>query len=623
MTDPGAPGSTPVAIADHYRSVDSAPAKYAVNRPAAASNGFLVTFAGLSIVAMCIRNYMVHRGTLVETHDLVILAHGRGNVAVPTRLFVIIFFITYAAYAYTNVWRRLFLGFTLLGKFAINCLFFDFLGWWLDDNHILDVSVFGQQVASALVALAIFPHTVMRQAQLPGRGPPPLAPRTPPSAYLRLLICVVAAIIVATVAQRVFVDAVFDLRRWALLGGIGPGVFLVQQIFAITTACFGWRALKRSRGAPFSPPVGVIVPAHDEAHDIGATIAAVDRAASSYRGRIHLYVVDNASTDATTAVAEAAIRECGRITGHVLQCPQPGKAIALNRGIEQISEDFVVRIDADTVIGPGCLQTAMSHFTDPRVGSVGGLPLPVQLETWIDKVRLVEVYLRHGFFQVSLDGYQGVLGVPGMFAVYRRSALQQVGPIVQGMNGEDTDICVRLDAAGYHTVADPKAIYFSETPRSYAHLREQRVRWFRSIYHITAHNRDTLLDRRSMTGTFVLPFQLVNAARRAMLAPLLLFALIAELPFHATFPQMQWQPVLATVLGMPMIMTVFVCLLWRPSAVRYVPAYLCFRLLRSYFTLGAALSLVYPPMQPQLPARRRGRRARRHRAGRAEFTREG
>ncbi|WP_410872765.1 glycosyltransferase [Nocardia sp. A7] len=588
---------TPAAIADHYRSVDSAPVDYSVDRPPSASNGFLLMFTGLSVIVLGGQAVLRHAG-VIGNNDLVILASGRGDVAVPTRIFLVVFFLTYAYYAYSNRWRRAQLGVLLLGKFLLSCVFFDVLGWWLAHQHILEVHVLGQQIASALIALALFPQTVLAHAQLPRPLDGTVDPRTPPGAYVRLIGALLAAMAVATVVEAALPELVFDLRSVALLGGMGPGVFLTQQVFAVCTATIGWFTLQRSRTQDFSPPVAVLVPAHDEAHDIAATIAAVDRAAGTYAGRIHLYVVDNASTDNTTEVAGQAIRACTAITGEVLECPTPGKAIALNLGVHRITEEFIVRIDADTVIGPGCLRTAMRHFGDPHVGSVGGLPLPMGNRTWIDRVRLVEVYLRHGFFQVALDGYQGVMGVPGMFAIYRRRVVVEVGGMVEGMNGEDTDICLRMDAAGYHTVADPKAVYYSETPASYAHLREQRVRWFRSIYHICAHNRKMLLDPRSITGGFVLPFQLVNAARRAMLGPLLIFAVVdAAVSITADRP-LHWQPIVATVLGMQMIMAAAVCLLWQPSSVKHLPAYLCFRVLRSYFTLGAALSLRYPPADP-------------------------
>lgn len=600
MTRPPAVSQEPAAIDDYFRSVDSAPVDYAVDRPAAGANGFLVLFAALCVVAMCARTVGEQMGIAAGPNDVVLFAADRGDAAVPTRLFIVIFFVTYAAFAYSNRWRRFVIGGALIAKFAAFCLLLDAGAWALHSLGVVSVSVFGLQMISGLAALAILPHTILRQAQLPAPGRPSTGrPRTPLSAYLILAVSLVVALVGAALALRLFGTQVDALRQVAILGGIGPGVFLVQQILACMTVAFGWHRLRRVEGVVFTPTLAVLVPAHNEAHDISETIEAVDRAAQSYDGDIRLYVIDNASSDGTSQVAREAIAACESITGEVMECPTPGKAIALNAGIASITEDFIVRIDADTVIGPNCLQRAMRHFVDPSVGSVGGMPMPAAEVTWIDKVRLVEVLLRHGFFQVSLDGYQGVLGVPGMFAVYRRSALAQVGPMVQGMNGEDTDICLRLDSAGYHTVADPTAVYFSETPLSYGHLREQRTRWFRSIYHITAHNRATLFDRRSMTGTFVLPFQLVNAARRAMLGPVLLFAVIAEVAFHATFQEMAWQPVLATVLGMPMVVTVGVCLSLAPRAVKYVPAYLVFRVLRSYFTLAAALSLRYPPVHPR------------------------
>lgn len=599
------------AIAEHFRSVDSAPADYAVDRPASGTNGFLVIFIGISILAMCVRTVLAHTNLIDQPNDLVILSAGRGDVQFPLRMFLAIFFLTYALRAYSNGWRRLYLAGALLGKFLVFCVVVDVIAWLLHDAGIVSISVFGAQMISGLAALAIFPHTVLRQAQLPTQGPLPLDPSIPPRAFFILAGCLIFAITISIVALHVFTPVVDALKNWAILGGIGAGVFLMQQVLAAATALFGMRALRRSRRSQFSPTAAILVPAHNEAHSIGATIASIDEGAATYPGRIRLYVVNNASSDDTRRAAEAAITDCIHITGEVLDCPTPGKAIALNMGIEHIREEFVVRIDADTMIGPGCLDTAMRHFANPDVGCVGGIPMPAEEKTWMDKCRLIEVYMRHGFFQVSLDGYQGVMGIPGMFAIYRRSQIIRVGGMVQGMNGEDTDICMRLAAAGYHSVADPKAVYYSETPASYAHLREQRTRWFRSIYHLAARNRAILLDRRTMVGTFVLPFNLVNAARRAMLAPLIIFAAIAGIAFNSTFTTMRWQPIVATMLGMSMIMTVIVCLLWRPTSVKYIPMYLGFRLLRSYFTLGATLTLIYPPMHPRRPRLRRRRRRRR------------
>ncbi|MDA6565739.1 hypothetical protein OSK93_23850, partial [Escherichia coli] len=96
--------------------VDSAPADYAVDRPQSGTHGFLVPVVGLSIIAMCIRTLLVHTDFAEMPRDLVILSEGRGQVVFPLRLFLVMFFLTYAIHAYSNIWRRVFIGVSLLGK---------------------------------------------------------------------------------------------------------------------------------------------------------------------------------------------------------------------------------------------------------------------------------------------------------------------------------------------------------------------------------------------------------------------------------------------------------------------------------------------------------------------------
>ena len=604
----------PEAVAQHYRSVDSAPARYAVDRPHA-GNGFLAIFLALSLVELLAVTAAVNTGYLEGGRDLVVAAAANQRAAVPVRVFVLGFFIAIGLSIASNGWRRAALVAELVLGFAAVSALVD-VAAAASYALGLPTKVVGQQIVSCLLSLAVFPFVIMRNAHLPQPIALAMSGRIRVRAWLTLVIPLVIAFVIAAAVEQRRAELIAWMRDVALLGGVGPGLFLVQQVFALITGGIGLMMVGRSRRATFAPRLGVVVPAHNEAHDIGDTIAALDQAAAAYGGQVRLYVVDNLSTDQTIEVATAAIAACRALTGEVLRCDEPGKALALNYGLARIREPFVVRIDADTLVGENCLDLALRHFADAAVGAVSGLPLPVGHRGFIERSRLVEVLVRHGFFQISLMGYDGILGEPGMFVVYRRSALDAVGPIVQGMNGEDTDICIRMGVVGYRCVTDPKAVYRSETPRSWAHLREQRVRWFRSIYHLAAHNRRAIFSRYSMGGAIVLPFQLVSAARRAMLLPVLIFALLVFTLFDSTFPGLHWQPVLATVLGMPLLVAMMVCLLnRRPRALLYVPGYLVFRLVRSYFTIAAVLSLVFPPLHPSELVRSRARRLRGGKSG--------
>lgn len=583
------------ALANHFRSVDSAPAGYSIKRPSSDVNGFMLTFVTLALVSLITLTLLARFGVL-ERRDLIFASPSPGIVVLPLRLFIVVFFCTYSLYAYTNWRRRAALWAATTGIFILGCLAVDFSALGLASAG-LRLSLLAQQAMSLLVAMAALPLVVLAQAQLPGPFSSPVR-RQPRAPFVMVAVVLTLSVGIAVGCARLLADPVHSMRSMAILGGIGPGIFLAQQAFTVIFGVIGARSTARTRRSDFAPNLAILVPAHNEAHGIGETIHAVDAAARTYPNHIHMYVVDNCSADDTAEAAARSLERCQLITGEVLTCDIPGKAVALNYGLERIREDFVVRIDADTIIGDDCLAIAMRHFRDPTVGSVGGLPLPVGRTTWIDRVRLVEVILRHGFFQVALGGYQGILGVPGMFAAYRRSVIEEVGGTTEGMNGEDTDICLRMAAAGYRVVADPKAVYYSETPATFEHLREQRTRWFRSIYHIAAHARPILLKPATVPGGIVLPFMLASAARRAMLAPLLVFSVLCLTVFRGAYPHLAWQPVAAVLVGMPMLVAVLAAIVQRRWSVLYlIPAYLCFRLMRSYFTLESLLSLVYPPLR--------------------------
>ncbi|AWB92334.1 glycosyltransferase family 2 protein [Aeromicrobium chenweiae] len=589
----------PQAVRNHYRSVDSAPVEFSLDRPASVVNGFFVSFVALGLLVLLAVTLLAREGPLGDHRDVVVFGASGDETLIPVRLFLVVFFVVFSLHLGTNAWRRALVLAELCAGLIVISLAVDTVALLIRRLWSVDVPTVDQQAVSAVLALALFPVVILRNAQLPDPVTTPATGVTSVSAWLRFLAPMVAAIVLARVIATQAEPVVTWLRDVALLGGVGPGVFLVQQLFVLLAGAIGVVRIGMSRRSVFAPPVAVIVPAHNEAHGIARTIAALDRAAGAYRGSVRLYVVENVSSDDTAAVAQNAIDASGNLGGTLLSCRTPGKAPALNYGLGHVEEPFVVRIDADAVIGENCLRDTMRHFADDRVGAVGGMPLPAHTGTFIDRVRYVEVLVRHGFHQVSRTGYDGIVGVPGMFTAIRRSALVQAGPIAQGINGEDTDICMRLSSLGYRCLVDPAAQYRTETPDSWAQLREQRLRWFRSTYHVAARQRHVLLHGVSMASAVVLPLGLVNSARRAMLAPVLVFALLVLGVFSPTFHGLHWQPVLAVVIGLPALVAIVVSfLLRRPRAVLYVPEYLAFRLVRSYFTLEALLSLRFLPLDP-------------------------
>ena len=131
-----------------------------------------------------------------------------------------------------------------------------------------------------------------------------------------------------------------------------------------------------------SPRVSVVVTLYNYAHTIADAIRSV---ALSDLAEVELVLVDDASTDDSLAVAQAAIEELPWLRGRIVaRGENGGLASARNLGIEHASADYVFILDADNVVHPSGLRLladaldsdADAHFAYGLIRSVGpGGPL--------------------------------------------------------------------------------------------------------------------------------------------------------------------------------------------------------------------------------------------------------
>jgi cellulose synthase/poly-beta-1,6-N-acetylglucosamine synthase-like glycosyltransferase len=318
----------------------------------------------------------------------------------------------------------------------------------------------------------------------------------------------------------------------------------------------------------------------------------MDRAATQYPGECRVVIVDNNSTDQTLAVAERALRQCDYLTGQVLECRTPGKSKALNLGLEHLEAEIMVRVDADTVIEEDCLSKIAMHFADPEVGGVGGLPLPLNQSGWFSWIRRVEVYHNVAWTRVGQMATDSVLVVPGMLSSFRTHLVKQLGGFVEGINGEDMDMTVRVGRSGYRIVVDPDIVFRTEVPADIEHMREQRLRWSRGVFHVFTRNVSSFWLRQGVRGMWVMPLSAFGFWRRALVPLLIVYAAVTaafnpellNLRNGATFA--------AIVFGPEVLVTLLAVLAFRQfRLVPFIPAYFVFRLFRAYIGLEVLLSL--------------------------------
>ncbi|MEP3275482.1 MAG: glycosyltransferase [Stappiaceae bacterium] len=575
----------------NFISVDSAPKRFAGFISAWRAPCLLLSFTIFAASLLWLVNTpaMAH---IFPNHDFVFSPY-EGRHAIAIRIFVLSFFIAFAAFSSSNLLGRILFGLDMVLTFMVICAIFDVSNVLAHQAFGISFSLHFSSIGSGLLGFAIYSFKLLEWGYMPARIRIEHRPISHNRAFIRLGATLATAAAISIFVGTLDLATVRVMREWTLLGGIGPGVFLFLPVLFGQLYLLAIYDIFVTKRPEFRPSVSIIVPAHNEQYIIEATINAMDRAAQHYGGEVHILIMNNNSTDETEAIARETLKSCKAAKGRVINVPKPGKSNALNAGLDAAQTEFLVRVDADTLLGEDNLSRAIPYFTDPNVGVVGGVPVPPG-GALFDRARLLEVLVKHGFYSVAMGAVNGVVGIPGMFVVYRTEHPRYLGGFVEGMNGEDTDISLRIGELGFHSVVDPKIRYISEVPSSYSHMREQRMRWFRSIYHISSRCRDLIYsDNKTLRGKIILPYMLVNSARRAMLVPLIIFGILeCGLRFNPESPII-WQSIVAVTTGAPAVVAVVASLLnGVPRGIIALPEYLIFRTLRAYFTLESMLSIL-------------------------------
>lgn len=573
-----------------YLSVDSAPKGYAVPVPRWKAPAFLVSFTAAALLLLSLPALGKEYAALLS------FLAGEGITypeSLHFRLFFFTFCLTFWPFAAGSWWRRLRLFFFMAGCCLAATL--------LSDIVLLKVAgtspfSFSGDLASGFAGMLTALAVLLSQVCLPEGVRVKAERRHPFFSDVALVLSIALPVLLTVFFLEYAGREIRFLKEAALLGGLGPGFTLFSPCRQMVTFALGFLTAKayrcrRARPGAF-PSVAFLVAALNEADQIAECVRGLDRTAANYPGPCRLYLVDNGSTDDTRKIAERELRRCRNLKGTILLYPAPGKARALNFGLRFAREEILVRVDADTVVPPTLLLEVVPYFRDPAVGGVSGLPLPKDLSYWFARMRAVEVYTNIGFGRVAQGCFDGVLVLPGIMAAFRRELLERLGGFAEGINGEDTDIATRVGRLGYRLVVDPWIKFWTEVPNCWDHLRDQRIRWSRSSFHVFARNKSAFWLLQGGRGIWSIPFSLFGMFRRIMVLLTLGYAGIVALVAPSALYLNQGAAVAALVVGPSLLFTIVALAVYRRfSLLATLPGFLLWRVLRAYFALEMLFSL--------------------------------
>jgi cellulose synthase/poly-beta-1,6-N-acetylglucosamine synthase-like glycosyltransferase len=330
-------------------------------------------------------------------------------------------------------------------------------------------------------------------------------------------------------------------------------LYLFLLIFAIRASVLHQRLLasirlERFRASPFSPPVSLIAPAHNEGQSIAQSVRSF---LSLDYPAIEVIVVNDGSVDDTLDVLTrefqllrtdlAYVKEvpCHTVRGVYMSQTEPrllvvdkeaggSKADATNAGLNAATSPYVCVLDADSLLEKDALLRVMVPIlADPaRVVAAGGIVRAVNgslVEAGqLRKVRLprrfVEIVQVVEYLRAFLVGREGwshfnmLMIISGAFGVFRRDLVREVGGYRPKAIGEDFDLMVRLHrrlrekGMDYRACFVPDPVCWTEVPPDWKSVGRQRSRWQKGMIDTLWPNRDMLFRPRfGRIGFIALP----------------------------------------------------------------------------------------------------------------------
>jgi cellulose synthase/poly-beta-1,6-N-acetylglucosamine synthase-like glycosyltransferase/peptidoglycan/xylan/chitin deacetylase (PgdA/CDA1 family)/spore germination protein YaaH len=305
------------------------------------------------------------------------------------------------------------------------------------------------------------------------------------------------------------------LARLAFLGGLGVINWL--------------RDRRRVRPELGEHPalVSVLIPAYNEEKVI---VSAIRRILKSRYQQLEVIVVDDGSTDATSAVVREHYADEPRV--RLLSIPNGGKAHAVNTALRESKGTVIVALDADTQFEPQTIPRLVRWFADARIGAVAGNAKVGNRINLITYWQALEYITAQNLERRALAALGAITVVPGAVGAWRREAIERLGGFPADTLAEDQDLTIAIQKAGFKTLFDAEAIAWTEAPDSARGLARQRFRWAYGTLQCLWKHRDMVFrPKYGALGMVALPqvwlFQIIFSVVSPLVDLLLVWQIIS------------------------------------------------------------------------------------------------
>ena len=212
--------------------------------------------------------------------------------------------------------------------------------------------------------------------------------------------------------------------------------------------------------------ISIAIPCYNGALHIGS---CVESAINQSYPADKILVIDDGSTDPSNTIISNYPVE-------VIHHPNNlGLAAARNTALHNVDTDLIVYIDADVIADSHMLEVLLKEFERGDYAGVGGQGIEAHSTTLYDLWRSLHAHQNLGEYRNEHRDF-----LAGLCMGYRCSVLSAINgfDITFRTNGEDIDLGIRLNKAGFKLLYTPEARVYHQRQDDHASLRRMMYRWY-------------------------------------------------------------------------------------------------------------------------------------------------
>ncbi len=284
--------------------------------------------------------------------------------------------------------------------------------------------------------------------------------------------------------------------------------------FWLTTAITERKINKPKRWKVW-PKVSIIVPAYNEEEGIEETLNSLVKL-DYPRALLEIIIVNDGSVDATEKKVKEVIAQFPDTTIKLLGQENKGKGAALNKGLAIAHGEYVICMDADSIVPDTqtqALYKMLPYFSSSNIAAVLPCMKVGQTKNLLQKMQHYE-YLVNMFYKELMGRLDCIKVTPGPFAMYRKDVLVKIGGFDEVFNRhltEDLEIALRLQKHNYKIVQTMDTTVLTTPPDNLKDFYRQRKRWYTGGFLNTLRYRKLMLNRKfGDFGVWEMPVTLLS-----------------------------------------------------------------------------------------------------------------